>query len=151
MIGFLLVSLNPHIKTIFIDYLCVDKNHQKGGYGRKLLNEIHTLNFFPEYEYCVLECEDYLVTYYQKNKFIKIPREYPLENTRPLYMLYRMRNSDNTFSDPSLYHKFITFGLLFNGETNIIYEFLKILYQRIFDIYTIHLSMMIMNYKSTHT
>jgi ribosomal protein S18 acetylase RimI-like enzyme len=119
MIGFSLISLNPLLKTIFIDYLCVDKRHQKGGYGKQLLNEIHTLKFFPEYEYCVLECEDYLVGYYQKNNFQKIPREYPLENTRhtrPLYMLYRKRNSDHTDAEPLLYHKFITYGLLFNGE-----------------------------------
>jgi predicted GNAT family N-acyltransferase len=151
MIGFSLITLNPTIKTIFIDYLCIDKKHQKGGYGRTLLNEIHTLKYFPEYEYCVLECEDYLIKYYQKNNFVKIPREYPLENTKPLYMLYRKRNSDITESEPSLYHKFITFGLLFNGEMMLIYELLKFLYDKIFDIYTIHISIIIMNYKTTHT
>jgi ribosomal protein S18 acetylase RimI-like enzyme len=151
MIGFSLISLNPLLKTIFIDYLCIDKRHQKGGYGKMLLNEIHTLKFFPEYEYCVLECEDYLVGYYLKNNFQKIPREYPLENPRPLYMLYRKRNSDHTNSEPLLYNKFITYGLLFNGDINVMYDLLVLLYERIFDIYTLHLSMLIMNYKSTHT
>jgi ribosomal protein S18 acetylase RimI-like enzyme len=151
MIGFSLISLNPLLKTIFIDYLCVDKCYQRGGYGRQLLNEIHTLKFFPEYEYCVLECENYLVGYYQKNNFQKIPREYPLENSRPLFLLYRKRNSDCTNAEPLLYHKFITYGLLFNGEIKTMYQFLMMMYEKIFDIYTIHFSTKIMNYKSSHT
>jgi hypothetical protein len=151
MIGFSLVSSNPSLKTIFIDYLCIDKKHQNGGYGKLLLHELNTIKYFPEYEYSILECEDYLVPYYQKNKFQKIPRTYPLENTRPLFMLYRKRNSETTELEPNLYHKFIRYGLLFNGEMIIIYELLKILYQKIFDIYSIQCIMIIMNYKSTHT
>jgi len=151
MIGFSLISLNDALKTIFIDYLCIDRKFQKGGFGRLLLDDLHTDRFFPDYNYSVLECEDYLVPYYQKNKFQKIPREYPLENPRPLYMLYRRRFSDTTSLEPLMYSKFILYGLLFNGEIIITYELLKILYQRIFDIYTVHLSMIIMNYKSTHT
>jgi len=69
IIGFSLVSLNKLLETIFIDYLCVDKKFQKGGYGKLMLHELNTNKFFPEYKYSILECEDYLVSYYQKNKF----------------------------------------------------------------------------------
>ncbi len=151
MIGFSLVSLNKILSTIFIDYLCVDKKFQKGGYGKMMLQELNNNRFFPGYKYSILECEDYLVSYYQKNKFQKIPREYPLENPRPLYMLYRKRSSDITESEPLLYHKFINYGLLFNGEIIIYYDLLKILYEFIFDSYKTYLSIIIMNYKSTHT
>lgn len=151
MIGFGLISLNQILKTIFIDYLCVDGKFQNGGYGKMMLNELNTNKFFPEYKYSILECEDYLVGYYQKNNFQKIPRDYPLENTRPLYMLYRKRDSDHTEAEPFLYHKFISYGLLFNGEIIIYYDILKMLYEFIFDNYGIYLSKIIMNYKSTHT
>jgi hypothetical protein len=150
-IGFSLISLNQLLKTIFIDYLCIDKKFQKGGYGKMVLNELSSKRFFPNYEYCILECEDYLVKYYEKNKFHKIPREYPLENSRPLFMLYRKRNDDMTKVEPLLYQKFILYGLLFNGEIIILHELMELLYRIILDSYTLYISMIIMNYKSTHT
>jgi hypothetical protein len=150
MIGFSLVSLNPFLSTIFIDYLCIDKKVQKGGYGKFLLNALHSDIYFPGFKYCILECEDYLVSYYQKNKFIKIPRKYPLENSKPLYMLYRKRGSE-TIQEPHMYQKFILYGLLFNGEITIHYDLLRMLYEFIFECYRTYLSLIIMNYKSTHT
>jgi len=151
-IGFSLVSLNQLLKTIFIDYLCIDKNFQKGGFGKMFLNELNdSKKFFPDYKYCILECENYLVKYYEKNKFYKIPREYPLENTRPLYMLYRKRNEEVTKPEPLLYQKFILYGLLFNGEIIILDELINLMYTIIFEFYRLYICMLIMNYKSTHT
>jgi predicted GNAT family N-acyltransferase len=150
-IGFSLISLNKQLKTIFIDYLCIDKKFQKGGYGKMVLNELNSNKFFPSYQYSILECEDYLVKYYEKNQFHKIPREYPLENSRPLYMLYRKRNKESTKAEPLLYQKFIQYGLLFNGEIIILYELIEMLYEMIFECYRLFMSMLIMNYNSTHT
>jgi ribosomal protein S18 acetylase RimI-like enzyme len=150
MIGFSLISLNETLSTIFIDYLCIDKKYQNGGYGKLFLNELHSLKIFPEYKYCILECENYLVSYYQKNKFQKIPREYPLQNDRPLFMLYRRRDKETTL-EPLMYRKFIMYGLFLNGEIMIDEKLVKLLYQKILDKYRVYLSRMIMNYKSTHT
>jgi len=150
-IGFSLVSLNLELQTIFIDYLCIDKSHQKGGYGKMVLNELNSNKFFPSYQYSILECEDYLVKYYQKNNYHKIPRRYPLENSRPLYMLYRKRNEEITKAEPLLYQKFILYGLLFNGEIIILYELSEMLYKWFMDLYTLFIAIIIMNFKSTHT
>ena len=149
--GFGLVSLNSSLKTIFIDYLCVDKRFQNGGHGRKILHEINqNPNLFQGYEYSVLECEDYLVKYYEKNKYQKIPREYPLENSRPLFMLYRKRFSEHTPKIVDMYHKFILFGLLFNGEIIIVKETIQWLKEFIFFAFCSYFQV-IMNFKATHT
>ena len=150
-IGFSLVSLNEQLRTIFIDYLCVDKKFQKGGYGKMMLNELNSKRFFPQYEYSILECEYNLVPYYIKNKFQKIPLEYPLENSKPLYMLYRKRCSDFTLSVPSMYHKFILYGLLFNSDIIFLFEALVLLYEAMLNCNSFHTILIILNYKTTHT
>lgn len=118
IVGFGFISLNPTLKSIFIDYLCIDKKYQKEGWGKKFLSFINQPTLFPEYKYCLLECEHYLVSYYQKNNFYSIPLNYPLENQTPLYLLYSIRDFKkvNKTKKYLLYHSFVGFGLLFNGE-----------------------------------
>ena len=83
LVGFSLISFNSMLKTIFIDYLCIDKPFQKEGLGKKFLSFINQPILFPDYKYCLLECEHYLVSYYKKNNFYSIPLNYPLENNTP--------------------------------------------------------------------
>lgn len=151
-IGFCLISLNPLLKTIFIDYLCIDKKYQKGGFGKQLLSEINSNKYFPEYKYTILECENYLVSYYQKNQYKKIPLTYPIQNETPLFMLYRHRSEDLPISPIiSMHHKFIFYGLLFNGEIIIFYIHLLILIGLRIEFKTQMLIVVILNFKSTHT
>jgi hypothetical protein len=151
-IGFALISLSDELHTIFIDYLCIDKKFQKGGFGKRFLQQIHLdTGLFSDFHFTILECEDYLVKYYEKNNYQKIPRKYPLENSRPLFMLYRKRFQDTTPKMVDMYHKFILFGLLFNGEIIIVKD-IWIFVKEIIDLLCggFHF-MKIMNFKATHT
>lgn len=152
-IGFSLVSLNSNLKTIFIDYLCIDKKFQKFGYGKKILQSINDKEqMFSNYKYSVLECENYLISYYEKNYYKKIPLSYPIENKTPLYLLFRKRNTEpETNLDINMYHKLIRFGLLFNGEIiiycNLFYTWLNFF----LFLQEENIVKLIMNFKSTHT
>jgi hypothetical protein len=156
-IGFSLISLKPDLKTLFIDYLCVDKKFQKFGYGKKILQSINDKQkMFSNYDYTILECENYLIPYYEKNHYTKIPLSYPIENTTPLYLLYRKRtNPESTDEynqlDISMYYKFIRFGLLFNGEIiiycNLFYTWLSLF----LFLQEESIVKLILNFKTTHT
>ncbi len=154
-IGFMFVILNKPLKSIFIDYLCVDKKYQKGGFGKLLLNEMNDKHLFPDFDYTILECEGYLIPYYVKNGYKKIPLEYPIENSKPLYLMYRKRSVSNTTlqetNNISMYHKFICFGLLFNSEIIMFYIAFMIMYELTTLFYRSQITLVIMNFKSTHT
>jgi GNAT superfamily N-acetyltransferase len=133
-IGFCLISKNQLLKTIFIDYLCVDKKFQRGGYGKQILNTINDQDIIPStqnYKYTILECEDYLIPYYEKNRYKKIPLVYPIENSKPLFLLYRVRKSSQTENVLEMYHKFIFYGLLFNNEIIMCYLAFMIFYENL--------------------
>lgn len=156
-IGFSLISFNRSIKTIFVDYLCIDKKFQKGGNGKRILQMINNKNIYPEYDFSILECENYLVGYYEKNNYKRIPLNYPILNSKPLFMLYRQRNSersnepDNTLSMIQMYHKFINYGLLFNGEIIICFTLLMIWMKMLLLLQNNNTVKIILNFKSTHT
>ena len=151
-IGFTLLYLNKQLKTIFIDYLCVDKKFQKGGIGRQILSYLNNkTQIYNNYDFTALECENYLIGYYEKNNYKKIPLSYPVQ---PLYMLLQPRNSSKdkkTIQQTNIYHKLIQFGLLFNGEIIIcVCEFILWLCMYLF-IQDKNMAKIILNFKSTHT
>jgi hypothetical protein len=153
-IGFCLVSTNINLSVIFIDYLCIDKPFQKGGFGKQILNAINDQDILDtehQYKYTVLECEDYLIPYYVKNKYKKIPVPYPIDGSRPLFMLYRQRKTDATKPMIDMYHKFIFYGLLFNGEIIMCYGLFMMLYIKFLEFETLDIVKIIMNFKTTHT
>lgn len=151
-IGFSLVNLHKPLQTIFIDYLCVDKKFQKGGFGKRILQMLNDKNqMYKDYKYTALECENYLVPYYQKNNYKKIPLAYPIDNPTPLYMLCRERTSCGKKIKTEMYHRLIQFGLLFNGEIIICLGLFVLWLKMFLFVQDQNMTKIILNFKSTHT
>jgi len=152
-IGLCLFHPNKTLKTLFVDYLCVDKKIQKSGIGRVILEIINDkTKIYKDYQYTILECENYLIPYYEKNLFKKIPLSYPIDNPKPLYLLFKKRtNEENISTLLHMYHKFIQFGLLFNGEIIIHMGLFLMCFNRFLLDQTTSIVKIILNFKSTHT
>lgn len=165
VIGFILVALFKSIKTILIDYLCVDKNYQKFGYGKEFLKYLSTNNdLFPSYKYLILECQENLLGYYQKNGFHKIPLDYNLyqddKNAKNFNLMYKIRFTDNLNNNNlikkrniyRLYNQFIQFGVQFNSD-KITYndEFINMINLFLSINKLVHIIFIIMIFNCVHT
>lgn len=84
IIGFALLNYFPSKNLVHLDYLALSKNVQGQGYGPKfmkyLLNEYQNNNF-------ILECENHLIKFYEKNNFRRIKLSYKA-GLYPLNLFY---------------------------------------------------------------
>jgi ribosomal protein S18 acetylase RimI-like enzyme len=90
LIGFSFLHYFPKIKMLHLDYICIDKKHQGRGNGSYYLNYI--INTFYKYNkninYLVLECEDHLIKFYEKNNFVRIKSNYHNNGIKLNLMIY---------------------------------------------------------------
>ncbi len=88
--GFALLNFYPKYKLIHLDYISLDKNYQGKGNGSKYLSHI-VETFYKKnkkVKYLVLECENHLVKFYEKNGFTKINFDYYYHSVRMNLMIY---------------------------------------------------------------
>jgi len=139
LIGFALIRLYPLIKTVFLDYLCIDEPFRKFGYGKQFLcKDLNEL--YPMYDNFILECEQNLIGYYQKVGFKPIRLPYSITH---FTMMYKGRFD--------MRHKFIEVGQQFNTmktvyEEDEVDQWLKQYLSCLYFIYFILLC-----FTSTHT
>lgn len=84
VIGFALLNYFPSKKLVHLDYLALSKKVQGQGYGPKfmtyLLNEYRNKDF-------ILECENHLIKFYEKNNFTRMKLSYKA-GLQPLNLFY---------------------------------------------------------------
>jgi hypothetical protein len=139
MIGFALINLYPLIKTIFIDYLCIDEPFHGKGLGKLFLTQ-HVNRLYPSYVNMILECEPNLVPFYEKCGLKKIPLLYPLDN---LMMMCK--------GEKELYHQFIQIGIQFNSDPIQHYYLNYLNYICTYYLLSKYIFFVILCFKATHT
>ena len=88
IVGFAFFNWFSKIKLLHLDYISLDKSVQGNGNGSKYLNEIIKLYYDMTHFYgLVLECENRLVKFYEKNLFVRIPCDYSYNGTKLNLML----------------------------------------------------------------
>lgn len=90
LIGFSFLNFFPKLKLLHLDYISLDKKYQGKGNGSYYLNYIIT-KFYktnPDIYFLVLECEDYLIKFYEKNGFVKIKFNYFYKGVKLNLMIY---------------------------------------------------------------
>lgn len=78
LIGFSMIILLRHLKSIFIDYIAIDTKYHGKGYGKLLFNHIYD-SYVLNSSYInniVLECDDKLVNMYIKWGCTRVPIQY---------------------------------------------------------------------------
>jgi ribosomal protein S18 acetylase RimI-like enzyme len=93
LIGFSFLNFFPKLKLLHLDYISLDKKYQGKGQGSQYLNYIIT-KFYKsnkDIKYLVLECEDHLIKFYEKNGFVKIKQNYFYKGTKLNLMIYNDR------------------------------------------------------------
>jgi GNAT superfamily N-acetyltransferase len=142
--GFAFLNFFPNFKLLHLDYLALDKKYQGNGNGSKYLK--HIVDTFyknnKNIDYLILECEDHLIKFYEKNNFIKIKYNYHyngiklnlmvyndivLSDMSKLYLIANFLNHyfNLTYEYYRIYHKFICFNLLAHFHLMIIILKLK--------------------------
>lgn len=104
LMGFAFLNYFPELKLLHLDYISLDKKYQGKGNGTKYLN--HVINtFYKEnkmVKYMLLECENHLINFYEKNNFYKLEINYTyfdiklnlmvLKNFDSYQMVYKCAN-----------------------------------------------------------
>lgn len=94
--GFAFLNYFPKLKLIHLDYISLDKKYQGNGNGTKYLK--HIINTFytqnKKIKYLILECEDHLVKFYEKNDFHKLNIKYNYFGMRLNLMIYNFKNCE---------------------------------------------------------
>jgi ribosomal protein S18 acetylase RimI-like enzyme len=90
LMGFAFLNYFPAMKLLHLDYISLDKKYQGKGNGTKYLN--HIINTFykanKKIDYMVLECEDHLINFYEKNNFFKLNFNYSYFDVKLNLMIY---------------------------------------------------------------
>lgn len=86
--GFSLLNYYNKYKLLHLDYIALDKQYQGNGNGTKYLKSIINKYNSPRIKYFILECEDHLIKFYQKNGFDRIKYNYKYFNYRLNLMIY---------------------------------------------------------------
>ena len=74
IVGFAFFNWFDKIKLLHLDYISLDKSVQGGGTGSKYLKELTEMYYkITHYNALVLECENRLIKFYEKNNFTRIP------------------------------------------------------------------------------
>ncbi len=121
LIGFAFLNFFPNFKLLHLDYLALDKKYQGNGNGSKYLK--HIIDTFyknnKSIDYLILECEDHLIKFYEKNNFIKIKYNYHYNGVKLNLMVY----NDIEISDNS---KLYTIANFLNHYFNLSYEYIHV-------------------------
>jgi GNAT superfamily N-acetyltransferase len=90
LIGFSFLNFFPKLKLLHLDYISLDKKYQGKGNGTYYLNYIITKFYKSNSDiyFLVLECEDHLIKFYEKNGFIKIKFNYFYKGIKLNLMIY---------------------------------------------------------------
>ena len=90
LLAFGLLNLYPNLHLLHLDYMALDKSYQGNGNGSKYLNILvdKYCKSNKKIKYMILECEDHLVTFYEKNNFHKINYNYKYDGIKLNLMLY---------------------------------------------------------------
>jgi len=92
IIGFALFNWFDKIKLLHLDYVSLDKSAQGSGIGSIYLKELTEMYYkITNYNALVLECENRLIKFYEKNNFVKIPTIYFYNNIRLNLMVNNKR------------------------------------------------------------
>jgi ribosomal protein S18 acetylase RimI-like enzyme len=92
MIGFALFNWFDKIKLLHLDFISLDKSAQGSGIGSIYLKELTKMYYkITNYNALVLECENRLIKFYEKNNFVKIPSNYFYNNVRLNLMVNNKR------------------------------------------------------------
>jgi hypothetical protein len=88
--GFAFFNYFPKYNLIHLDYVSLNKNYQGNGNGSKylqyLINTFYKSN--SKINFFILECENKLIKFYEKNGFIKIKFNYFYKGIKLNLMLY---------------------------------------------------------------
>ncbi len=86
--GFSLLNYYRRFKLLHLDYIALDKQIQGNGNGSNYLQTIIKKYNTLKVKYFILECEDHLIKFYQKNGFDRIKSNYKYFNHRLNLMVY---------------------------------------------------------------
>ncbi len=144
IVGFSFLNYFPKYKLLHIDFISLDKLYQGKGNGTFYLNYIidkfyKLNNTNKNIQYLILECEDHLIKFYEKNGFQKINYKYCYHGIRLNLMFYK-DNDDKPISYKDLYKiacfMSVHFSLLdINCDFNLIKKLFNVKYH--FDYYNI--------------
>lgn len=90
LMGFAFLNYFPEMRLLHLDYISLDKNYQGKGNGTKYLNYIIDTFYKSnkKVDYMVLECENHLIKFYEKNNFKKLEFNYSYFDVKLNLMVY---------------------------------------------------------------
>jgi GNAT superfamily N-acetyltransferase len=95
IMAFAFLNYFPELKLLHLDYISLDKKYQGKGNGTKYLN--HIIDTFykknKNVKYMILECENHLVNFYEKNNFYKLKFNYSYFDIKLNLMVYNDFNN----------------------------------------------------------
>lgn len=132
LMGFSFLNYFPKYKLLHLDYISLDKNYQGKGNGTKYLNHI-VETFYKnnkKVELLLLECEDHLIKFYEKNNFYQVKLSHYYFGTKLNLMAF------NTIKKYQLLYYCASFlsnlfqhnKIMIKKQTSIIYKFLWAFY-----------------------
>lgn len=90
LIGFSFLNFFPAYSLIHLDFFALDKKYQGNGNGSKYLKYVIDTFYIKnnKIKYFILECEDHLVKFYEKNGFVKVNYNYYYNGIKLNLMIY---------------------------------------------------------------
>ncbi len=127
--GFALLNFYPKYSLVHLDYVSLDKNYQGKGNGTKYLSHIIQTYYLnnKKVKYMVLECENHLVKFYEKNGFVKINFNYWYKGVRMNLMIYNKNNLNQIIKYKIAEYLSVIFGVSFQIKEFII-KFIECFY-----------------------